>query len=151
MAKAAKLKGKKTVVIMTVTTLKSLKRAQSGRQNITSNWECTSSFCIKIIRRPDLLVDYKFLVEVKGLNSSNPGQVSKQIKHANSQIEAEHSKYPEDKRLPAKIVLISLHTDLEVGFRAISEGYKEARRKNQVHFKTELWIGGEIHILGEDE
>ena len=103
------------------------------------------------IRRPDLLVDYKFLVEVKGLNSSNPGQVSKQIKHANSQIEAEHSKYPEDKRLPAKIVLISLHTDLEVGFRAISEGYKEARRKNQVHFKTELWIGGEIHILGEDE
>ena len=49
------------------------------------------------------------------------------------------------------IVLISLHTDVKVGFRVISEGYQEAKRKNQVHFKTEFWINGEIHILGEEE
>ena len=103
------------------------------------------------ISRPDLLVDFKFLVEVKGVESPKPSQVSRQIKKASRQIEQEHSKYPEDKRLPAKIVLISLHTDLEVGFYAISEGYKEAKRKNQVHFKTELWINGEIHVLGEEE
>ncbi len=103
------------------------------------------------VRRPDLLVDYKLLVEVKGIISLNPGQISKQIKHANSQIESEHSKYPEDKRLPAKIVLISLHESFEVGFHAISEGYKEAKRKDQVHFQVEFWFNGEITVLGEEE
>ena len=103
------------------------------------------------ISRPDLLVDFKFIVEVKDIESPNPSQVAKQIKKASRQIEQEHSKYPEDKRLPAKIVLISLHTDLKVGFYAISEGYKEAKRKNDVHFKTELWINGEIHVLSEEE
>lgn len=99
------------------------------------------------ISRPDLLVDFEFLVEVKGLKSPNPGQISKQIRKASQQIEKEHSKYPEEERLPAKIVLISLHADFEVGFRAISEGYQEAKRKGYVHFKTELWINGEIKIL----
>lgn len=97
--------------------------------------------------RPDLLVDYELLVEVKGVTSTNPGQISRQIKHANRQIEDEHSKYPEDKRLPAKIVLISLHESFEVGFRAILAGYQEAKRKNQVHFRTEFWFNGEIRIL----
>ena len=99
------------------------------------------------VRRPDLLVDYNLLVEVKGVTSLNPGQISRQIKHANRQIESEHSKYPEDKRLPAKIVLISLHDSFEVGFKAISEGYKEAKRKGQVHFQTEFWFNGEIRVL----
>ena len=103
------------------------------------------------ISRPDLLVDFEFLVEIKGLTSPNPSQISKQIRKASQQIEKEHSKYPEEERLPAKIVLISLHTDFEVGFHAITEGYKEAKRKDYVHFKTELWINGEIHILGEEE
>lgn len=97
--------------------------------------------------RPDLLVDFKFLAEVKGLTSPNPGQICKQIRKASEQIESEHSKYPEDKRLPAKIILISLHADYEAGFHAIYEGYQQAKRKNQVHFKAELWIRGEIHIL----
>ena len=103
------------------------------------------------VKRPDLLVDYKLLVEVKGIISLNPGQISKQIKHANSQIESEHSKYPKDKRLPAKIVLISLNESFDVGFNAISEGYKEAKRKDQVHFQTEFWFNEEIRVLDEEE
>ena len=103
------------------------------------------------VRRPDLLVDYNLLVEVKGVISLNPSQIAKQIKHANSQIESEHSKYPEDKRLPAKIVLISLHESFEVGFRLINAGYQEAKRKGQVHFQTEFWFNGEIRVLEEEE
>ena len=102
-------------------------------------------------RFEDLIIDFEFLVEVKGLTSPNPSQISKQIWKASQQIEKEHSKYPEEERLPAKIVLISWHTDFEVGFHAITEGYKEAKRKDYVHFKTELWINDEIHILNEEE
>lgn len=100
--------------------------------------------------RPDLLVDYEFLAEVKGVTSLNPGQISKQIRHASEQIESEHSRHPEDERLPAKIVLLSLHETFEAGFHAISEGYKEAKRKDQVHFQVEFWFNGEITVLGED-
>lgn len=99
------------------------------------------------LRRPDLLVDYNLLVEVKGLTSPNPGQICKQIRKASEQISAELARRPEDKQIPGKIVLISLHADFEVGFQAINAGYQEAKRKNQVHFQTELWIRGEIHIL----
>jgi|GEM_PF-1879833 len=101
--------------------------------------------------RPDLLVDFDFLAEVKGVTSTNPSQISKQIKKASRQIENELSKYAEDERLPAKILLISLHADFEIGFQAISEGYKEAKRKGQVNFKTELLIKGKIYILEEEE
>lgn len=107
------------------------------------------------IKRPDLLVDYKFLVEAKEVVSLNPSQVSRQIKHANRQIETEHAKYPEDKRLPAKIVLISLHASFEIGFNAINEGYQESKRKNQVHFPVEFWFRGEsgmeIRVLEQEE
>lgn len=95
------------------------------------------------ISRTDLLVNKKLLVEVKGVVSLNPGQISRQIKKASQQIESEHSKYPEDKRLPAKIVIISLHKSLEIGFQAINAGYQEAKRKNQVHFPVEFWFRGE--------
>lgn len=101
--------------------------------------------------RPDLLVDYEFLAEVKGVASLNPGQISKQLKHASKQISDELARRPEDKQLPGKIVLISLHESFEVGFHAISEGYKEAKRKGQVHFQVEFWFNGEIRVLEEEE
>lgn len=98
--------------------------------------------------RPDLLVDFNLLVEVKGIISLNPGQVSKQIEKASIQVDPELARYPEDKPKPAaKIVLISRHASFEAGWRAISEGYQEAKRKDQVHFQTEFWFHGEIHIL----
>ena len=98
-------------------------------------------------RRPDLLVDYKFFAEVKGVISLNPSQIAKQIRSASEQIEGEHSRHPEEERLPAKIVLISLHETLELGYRLIYEGYQEAKRKNWVNFNTEFWFKGEIKIL----
>ena len=103
------------------------------------------------VRRPDLLVDYNLLVEVKVIISLNPSQISIQLKHASKQISDELARRPEDKQLPGKIVLISLHESFEVGFHAISEGYKEAKRKGQVHFQVEFWFNGEIRILKEEE
>lgn len=105
--------------------------------------------------RPDLLVDYKFLVEAKALTSLSPSGISKRIRHASEQIEAENSRQPEDKQLPGKIVLISLHAGFEIGFKAINAGYQEAKRKNQVHFPVEFWFlgesGMEIRVLEEEE
>lgn len=97
--------------------------------------------------RPDLLVDYELLVEVKGVQSLNPSQIAKQIKHASKQISDELARRPEDKQLPGKIVLISFHESFEIGFQLINAGYQEAKRKNHVHFQVELWFNGEIHIL----
>lgn len=97
--------------------------------------------------RPDLLVDYKFLVEVKGIGSIKAGTISKQIKHASKQIFDELARQPENKELSGKIVILSLHETFEAGFQAVSAGYQEAKRKNQVHFQVEFWFHGEIHIL----
>lgn len=97
--------------------------------------------------RPDLLVDYELLIEVKGVASLNSSQIAKQIKHASKQISDELDRRSEDEQLPGKIVLISLHESFEIGFKAISEGYQEAKRKHHVHFQTEFWFKGEIKIL----
>ena len=101
--------------------------------------------------RPDLLVDYEFLAEVKGIGSTKAGTISKQIKHASKQISDELARRSEDKQLPGKIVIISLHESFDVGFKAVSEGYQEAKRKGQVHFPVEFWFNGEITILKEEE
>ena len=101
--------------------------------------------------RPDLLVDYKFLAEVKGGVSLNPSTISKQLKHASKQISDELARRSKDEQLPGKIVLISLHETFEAGFNAVYEGYQEAKRKDQVHFKVEFWFNGEITVLKEEE
>lgn len=101
--------------------------------------------------RPDLLVDYEFLAEVKGIGSTKAGTISKQIKHASKQVSDELARRSEDEQLPGKIVIISLHESFEVGFKAVSEGYQEAKRKGQVHFPVEFWFNGEITILKEEE
>ena len=97
--------------------------------------------------RPDLLVDYKFLVEVKGIGSTKASTISKQIKHASRQISYELARQTEDKQYIGKIVIVSLHANFEAGFKAVNDGYQEAKRKDQVHFQTEFWFNGEIHIL----
>ncbi|MBR3498401.1 MAG: DUF4417 domain-containing protein [Selenomonadaceae bacterium] len=93
--------------------------------------------------RPDLLVDYEFMAEVKGIISSSSSTISKQLKKASNQISDELARLPEDKQLPSKIVIISFHETFEAGFKAINEGYQEAKRKNQVHFPVEFWFRGE--------
>ncbi len=103
--------------------------------------------------RPDLLVDFDFLAEVKGIGSTKSGTISKQIKHASEQIDNELAHRSADKQLPGKIVIISFHASFEIGFNAINEGYQEAKRKNQVHFPVEFWFRGEsgmeIRVLEE--
>lgn len=105
--------------------------------------------------RPDLLVDFNFLAEVKGIGSDKSGTISKQIKHASRQIDNELAHRSEDDQLPAKIIIISLHASFEIGFNAINAGYQEAKRKDQVHFPVEFWFRGEsgieIRVLKEEE
>ncbi len=102
-------------------------------------------------RRPDLLVDYKFLAEVKGMNSLSPNTISKQLKHASRQISDELARRAEDEQLPGKIVVISFHETFEAGFNAVLAGYRDAKRKDQVHFQVEFWFHGEITVLKEEE
>ena len=101
--------------------------------------------------RPDLLVDYELLVEVKGIASLNSSQITKQIKHASKQISDELARRSEAEQLPAKIVLISLHETFDIGFQLIDAGYQEAKRKALVHFPIEFWFRGksgmEIRVL----
>ena len=75
------------------------------------------------------------------------GTISKQIKHASKQLSDEQARFSEGNQLPGKIVILSLHADFKAGFKAVNDGYQEAKRKDQVHFQTEFWFNGEIHIL----
>ena len=99
--------------------------------------------------RPDLSVDLKMVVEVKGVFSLNSTQIKKNIQKASSQIDAELSKYPVEKQHPGKIVLYSLHSSFEVGYRVAYEGYQKAKREGVLNldYTVEFWFNGEIHIL----
>lgn len=98
-------------------------------------------------RRPDLMVDRELLVEVKGISSTNPGQVAKNIKKAFQQIETELSHYPEDKRKPSKVIILSRHDNFEAAFKSAREGYQEAKRKGLVSGPVEFWHQGKVFIL----
>lgn len=99
--------------------------------------------------KPDLTVDWKIVVEVKGVSSPNSTRIKHNIDKANAQITAELSKYPEDKRHPGKIILFSLHSSFEIGYQAAYEGYQKARREGLVNssYAVEFWFGGKIYIL----
>ena len=99
--------------------------------------------------RPDLSVDLKMVVEVKGISSKNSTRIKENIEKASSQIDAELSKYPEDKRHPGKIVLLSLHSSFEIGYKVAYEGYQKAKREGVVNldYTVEFWFDEEIHIL----
>ncbi len=98
-------------------------------------------------KRPDLLVDRELLVEVKGISTTNSGQVSKNIKKAFQQIESELSHHPENERKPFKVVIVSRHDNFEAGFKAVREGYQEAKRKGYVTGPVEFWYHGQIYVL----
>ena len=100
----------------------------------------------------DLFVDFKFLVEVKGISSTKPNKIANRINEAFEQIEAELARYPEDKpKPPGKVVILSRHASFEVGFHAFCEGYKEAKRKGFIRGEVEFWFNGEIHTFKEED
>ena len=94
-----------------------------------------------------MLVEKNLLVEVKGTSSKNPGQVADNIKNAFAQIEAEFARNPEAKNNPFKVVILSRHDDFEAGFKAVCEGYQEAKRKGYVKGTVEFWYHGTIYVL----
>ena len=102
--------------------------------------------------RPDLFVDFEFLVEVKGITSSKANKIANRINEAFDQIEDEWSRYPEgEPKPPGKVVILSRHVSFEIGFHAFCEGYKEATRKGFVRGEVEFWFHGEIHTFKEEE
>ena len=102
--------------------------------------------------RPDLFVDFEFLVEVKGITSTKPNKIANRINEAFGQIEDEWSRYPEDKpKPPGKVIILSRHDSFEAGFHAFCEGYKEATRKGFIRGEVEFWFHGEIHFFEEEE
>ena len=101
---------------------------------------------------PDLSVDGKFVVEVKGVSSFNSTRIKENIEKATSQIKAKLSKYPEDKRHEGKIVLLSRYTqNFDFARSVVLEGYRRAKQEGIFQFQVEFWLNGEIIILEEEE
>ena len=71
-----------------------------------------------------------------------PATISKQTSD-------EMARQPEDKKFLGKIVILSLNSNFEVVFKAVSEGYQKAKREGLVNlnFKVEFWFRGKIYIL----
>lgn len=98
-------------------------------------------------QRPDLSVDGKLLVEVKGMTSTKPHKTETNIRDAFRQIMAEQANYPKDKRHPGKVVILSKHENFEEGYRAAREGYRLAKEHGFVHGKVEFWHNGHVYEL----
>lgn len=100
-------------------------------------------------RVPDLSVDGKFVVEVKGISSINSTRIKENIEKANLQIEARLLKYPADKRHEGKIVLLSRYTSFSVGFKVAYRGYLKAKREGLINldYTVEFWFNGEIYVF----
>ena len=98
-------------------------------------------------KRPDLSVDGEFLVEVKGMTSTSPNRVAKNIKEAFSQILSELSHYPEDEQHPGKVIILSRHDNFTEGYNAALEGYHLAKAQGYVHGMVEFWHGDNIFYL----
>ena len=102
--------------------------------------------------RPDLFVDFKVLVEVKGISSPKANKIANRINEAFNQIEDEWSRYPDDSTKPlGKVIILSRHDSFEIGFHAFCEGYKEATRKGFIRGEVEFWFNGEIYTFEEEE
>ena len=71
-------------------------------------------------------------IEVKKMTSENPGQIAKNIKRAFEQLD----------NTPNGTVALYFenHTKTESIIDVIKAGYKEAKRKNNVHGNVEVWF-----------
>lgn len=98
-------------------------------------------------QRPDLSVDGKILVEVKGMTSIRPHKVETNIRDGFKQIIAEQSRYPEESRHPGKVIILSKHDNFNDGYYAAQEGYKMAKKNGFVHGKVEFWYNDKIYEL----
>ena len=96
---------------------------------------------------PDLSVDGRLVVEVKGISSMNSTRIKENIAKANEQVDTKLSQYPEDERHEGKIVLVSRYASAEIGFRVAYEGYQKAKNEGLVSYQVEFWVHGDIHIF----
>ena len=94
----------------------------------------------------DLSVD-GIHIEVKGMNSTKSNKVRNNIHEAFDQIEAGLARYPPNERRPGKVIILSRHDSFEDGYKAVREGYQEAKRKGYVKGTVEFWYHGKIYVL----
>lgn len=99
--------------------------------------------------RADLSVEGQH-VEVKGLTTLNPDNVEKKLHHAFLQILDDDSKYPSDKRIKGKVVILSRHasdvSDDKI-YDAMKKGFLSAKHKGYVTGECEVWIRDKIYKL----
>lgn len=86
-------------------------------------------------------------IEVKGMSSTKSNKVRNNIQEAFEQIEESLSHYPQDKRKPGKVIILSRHDNFEEGYKAACEGYRDAKRLGYVKGSVEFWYHGQIYVL----
>ena len=98
-------------------------------------------------KRPDLSVDNKFLVEVKGMTSVIPHKFETNIAEGFKQIADEWSKYPKVNHHPGKVVILSRHENFSEAYEAAKIGYTMAKERGCVKGDVEFWYHGNIYKL----
>lgn len=82
--------------------------------------------------------------EVKGLTTLKPDKIRERIEKANSQVQADDHRYPEDTHRQGKVVLLSKHssdTSQNLIIEKMRERMRRAEQNGHIDSKVELWIG----------
>ena len=82
--------------------------------------------------------------EVKGLTTLSADKIGKRIEKANSQVQADDSKYSSDTHRQGKVILLSKHgSDIskDTIIAKMKEGLHKAQKNGPIKSKVEVWIG----------
>ena len=87
-------------------------------------------------------------IEVKGMTSTNTGQVAKNIKKAFEQIESDVKKYPSEKRIPGKVIILSKYQNIKTAYKIVLGGFRSAKAKGYVQGDVGLMHNGKLYWIG---
>lgn len=88
-------------------------------------------------KRADLLIDDNMLIETKKVTSQNPVQISKNIKKAYEQTQAECDRMK--KNFTQKVVILCKNKDVA------EKGIERAKRRNYIKGELEVWVDDKIY------
>lgn len=86
-------------------------------------------------------------VEVKGMSSTKPGQVAKNLKKGFTQVDADNKRYPKATHRPGTVVILSEYKSLDEAKRVVKAGYDEAVRKGYVTGNVKLFHDGVMYDI----
>lgn len=81
---------------------------------------------------------------MKGLTTLSADKIGKRIEKANSQVQADNSKYSSYTNRQGKVILISKHgSDVSKNtiIAKMKEGLRKAQKNGPIKAKVEVWIG----------